>query len=234
MHKTAFLSAMSILFVLFISASSFAATIKGNVYDLELDNIQDAVVQINSTPIQTFVSKEGAYVFEVPEGKYLIYAKQDEKDLFAKEKITIVKDGVFVVDLILFPNLEEEEFLFNETEEEIEEEETPIFSYVILISLFLLIILFFIRMESKNKTEAVQNKPATDHQQPTTNKLDELAQQILDFIKKEQGRVTQKEIREQFPLSEAKISLIITELEEKGFVKKIKRGRGNIITANQS
>jgi len=51
---------------------------------------------------------------------------------------------------------------------------------------------------------------------------------ILELIKKE-GRITQKEIRKQIPLSEAKISLIISELEAKGIVRKIKRGRGNII-----
>ena len=39
----------------------------------------------------------------------------------------------------------------------------------------------------------------------------------------------QKDIRKNFPSSEAKISLILTELEEKGIIKKIKRGRGNII-----
>ena len=51
----------------------------------------------------------------------------------------------------------------------------------------------------------------------------------LDFIKKQGGRTTQKEIRKNFPMSEAKISLIITELEHRGKIEKIKRGRSNII-----
>jgi len=55
----------------------------------------------------------------------------------------------------------------------------------------------------------------------------------MDIIKKEDGRTTQKEIRKQLPLSEAKVSLIITELEEKGVVKKIKKGRGNVIILNK-
>ena len=53
-------------------------------------------------------------------------------------------------------------------------------------------------------------------------------QRILDFIKKEE-KTTQKEIRKHFPSSEAKISLVIAELEKKGLVDKIKKGRGNVI-----
>jgi uncharacterized membrane protein len=55
------------------------------------------------------------------------------------------------------------------------------------------------------------------------------SKKVLDFIKQEGGRTTQKDIRMKFPSSEAKISLIISELEHKGIIKKIKKGRGNII-----
>ena len=44
------------------------------------------------------------------------------------------------------------------------------------------------------------------------------------------GRLTQKELREKMPeYGEAKISLMVAELEEMGLVKKFKKGRGNII-----
>jgi len=54
-------------------------------------------------------------------------------------------------------------------------------------------------------------------------------EQITNILKQEGGRATQKDIRKQIPLSEAKISLMIAELEHKGVVEKIKKGRGNII-----
>ncbi len=38
-----------------------------------------------------------------------------------------------------------------------------------------------------------------------------------------------QDIRKNFPYSEAKISLMIDELEAKGLVKKVKKGRGNLI-----
>ena len=56
---------------------------------------------------------------------------------------------------------------------------------------------------------------------------------VLNFIKDEGGRTTQKDIRKKIPLSEAKISLMISELESSGDVKKIKKGRGNIIVLNK-
>ena len=58
---------------------------------------------------------------------------------------------------------------------------------------------------------------------------DDGLKQITDIVKKEGGRATQKDIRKQIPLSEAKISLMIAELEHKGIIEKIKKGRGNIL-----
>ena len=52
---------------------------------------------------------------------------------------------------------------------------------------------------------------------------------ILKILIQEGGRTTQKGIRKQIQLSEAKISLMIAELEHKGIIEKIKKGRGNII-----
>ncbi|HLD33627.1 MAG TPA: hypothetical protein VJB66_02795, partial [Candidatus Nanoarchaeia archaeon] len=57
---------------------------------------------------------------------------------------------------------------------------------------------------------------------------DEL-QQVIDFLKSQDGRSTQKDIRKQFPQSEAKISLMIADLENRKLVEKIKKGRGNIV-----
>ena len=46
--------------------------------------------------------------------------------------------------------------------------------------------------------------------------------------------MTQKELRDKLPsVSEAKISLIVSELESMGRVKKIKQGRGNIVVLRE-
>ena len=57
---------------------------------------------------------------------------------------------------------------------------------------------------------------------------DEYSMNVLSIIKKEK-RMTQKELRKQIPLSEGKVSLMLTHLEDDGKIRKIKKGRGNII-----
>ncbi len=68
----------------------------------------------------------------------------------------------------------------------------------------------------------------TENEKTAETKDNDL-EQLTKIIKQEGGRTTQKDIRKQIPLSEAKISLMITELEHKGVIEKIKKGRGNII-----
>ncbi|MFH1173519.1 MAG: hypothetical protein V1725_00105 [archaeon] len=56
---------------------------------------------------------------------------------------------------------------------------------------------------------------------------------IKQFIRSH-SPTTQKDVRQAFPLiSEAKISLIISELEHDGKVRKFKKGRGNIVTRRE-
>lgn len=51
---------------------------------------------------------------------------------------------------------------------------------------------------------------------------------LYDYIH-ENNQVSQRELRKEFPMSDAKLSLIVTDLEERGLIKKIKRGRGNVL-----
>jgi len=56
----------------------------------------------------------------------------------------------------------------------------------------------------------------------------------IEILKNYGGRLTQKELREKMPeYGEAKVSLIVAELEQMGVVKKFKKGRGNIIVLKQ-
>jgi len=53
-------------------------------------------------------------------------------------------------------------------------------------------------------------------------------------IKNYGGRITQKELREKLPQhGEAKVSLMVDELEDMGIVKKFRKGRGNILVLRQ-
>jgi len=52
---------------------------------------------------------------------------------------------------------------------------------------------------------------------------------VLKAIEKSGGRMTQLDLRKAVPYSEVRISLIVTDLEDAGLLRKVKRGRGNIL-----
>jgi len=213
------------VFLIFVN-SCLAATIHGTIYDEGLNVLENAVVEVDSTPKQRYVAKEGAYSFTLPEGSYIITTKYD--GLVAKEEVKIEKEGDYVLDLFLFPSFEEEEEIIDETggivieDEYFEEEEDSNILLILGVVAFLgLAVLVFYSLKQK--------KPKIKAGIEDIKELEDETKKYLDFIKKQGGRTTQKEIRKNFPMSEAKISLIITELEHKGKIQKIKKGRSNVI-----
>jgi len=215
------------IILLVLIDTALAATIYGTVYNFDLQKQPDTILTVNSTPKQTLVSKDGTYSFDLPAGSYEIKAEYNEES--AAESITIEQEGTYVLDLILFPDFLEEEIL-EEAEEDILEDEyfkEPIsLLQVILIILIaagvaVFVIYILIRMKKtlkKFKEELTGLEEAEEDE----------ADKIYEFIKKNK-RVLQKQIRKKFPSSEAKISLILKELEHKGKIEKIKKGRGNLI-----
>ena len=122
------------------------------------------------------------------------------------------------MDLILFPSTEEEQLLY-QLEEVYYTDEPSDPNYWLWIILGLTVVsigLLFWKPKKK----------------PEENDFDE-ADKVLEFIKSQGGRTTQKDIRKAFSMSEAKISILVTELEFRKKINKIKKGRGNIITLNR-
>ncbi len=180
-------------------------------------------------PNQRDITENGVYSFTLEPGDYVITAKYfvgNELKGDAEESILIAKEGAYLIDLILFPAFEEEEALAEEDlviEAEPKEEGTDYWkiAFVFLITSIFLYIIF--RVLTKGKAAEEEKKIEEKESE------EDLAEQVLEFIKKEGKRTTQKDIRKHFPSSEAKISLVITELEHKGKIEKIKKGRGNVI-----
>ena len=205
-----------------------AATIYGTIYDLSLKKINNARVEIDTSPKQFLVAQNGTYSFDVPNGKYTIKAQLMQKNdavASVQENITINQAGSYVLDLILFPDIEEG---IENPDIDVNEnvvEETGNKSWIFLAGFIVLLVSGIIAgVVYYAKTRRHEEPKAEDK----TAEEDDL-EQIIRIIKKEGGRATQKEIRKQIPLSEAKISLMIAELEHKGVIEKIKKGRGNII-----
>lgn len=226
-----FKSFITIIVLLLTINIAYAATVHGNIYDIYLDKKTNTIVTINTVPKQNYISKDGYYEFKVSIGKYEIiaeYYEYNELKSSAKEEISIKDEGNYTVDLILFPSFEEEDQLIEETSQI--RLETTTTDKLIRITYFIIYGVFAISALGLIGGFVYYYRKARKRKEKKKEEIaPEASDKVIEFIKSQDGRTTQKEIRKNFDLSEAKISLIISELENKGKIKKIKKGRGNII-----
>lgn len=232
MLKLKILAYLSI--ALFLISFASAADVHGTVYDLSLRKLSNAAVEINTSPKQFFVAQNGSYSFNVPNGFYTIKARLLQKKTIvasAEENITISQDGSYVVDLILFPDVEEgvDDAGIDISSQFTDSRNGKNYVLIALISILILLfaagLVYYFKIHRKQKKEIITENREIKKEEYAESDLG----QIIKIIKNEGGRATQKEIRKQIPLSEAKVSLMIAELEHKEIVEKIKKGRGNII-----
>ncbi len=219
---------------------ALSATLEGTIYDLSLEMTEDVRISIDTTPSQLIISKDSTYSFNIPIGDYILIAEQYNGETIiasSKESINIQDDGTYVLDIILFPTFEEmqdeSEFIDSSADELID---APDYSFLLIMGL--LIFLFYIiwRKLNQNFWKKVSIQKTTRKPVKKAMAKVEKAPPILPpdllklyaFIQKHK-RTTQKEIRKVIPLSEAKISLMIADLEARNLIKKVKKGRGNII-----
>jgi uncharacterized membrane protein len=97
---------------MFFQGNSLAATIHGTVYEWNsFTPLNNSVVEINSTPVQSFVATDAEYTFNLTPGTYLItsnYFEGNKRVYTTKDAVVISDDGEYVHDLLMFPTYEEE------------------------------------------------------------------------------------------------------------------------------
>ena len=85
----------------------------------------------------------------------------------------------------------------------------------------------------KEETKAAEKEEEKDREDEEIKEekyeLDEDSKKILKILEEREGRMMQRELREILNFSETKMSLIMAELETTGHIKRIKRGRENIV-----
>ncbi|MDI6737679.1 MAG: hypothetical protein QME12_04155 [Nanoarchaeota archaeon] len=213
---------------------AYAAELKGVIYNSQLELQKNAILEINTEPRQLIVSKDGTYSFNVPEGNYLLTAKLlngNEIELFAEEEVSVSSEGSYILDIILFDYIEDEAQVDMDISSGLEENNNMwIYVGIAFLALMLIAAVLALRWTGKKAGEMQKN---IEKELSNEKNIGADLEKIINIIKSEGGRTTQLEIRKHIPLSEAKISLMIAELEDKGIIRKIKKGRGNIIILNK-
>ena len=259
------------------------AVVHGTTYEWStFEALKNTIVEVDSTPPQFLVASSGSYSFDLPEGTYTIRAEYYQGNMleyYAEENITIIGGGDFVLDLLMFPpiedaflceniNLSKDLYDYEEPDKIDSEENFPVFQ--VAIALFFILIAGYAafiwrerKMRESTATDTPVSRGAARHEPPEPRRGPEIEsaikpepapkydetkarghaksevseesdlppdlKEVIRVIKDNDGRITQKELRTQLKYSEAKVSLMITDLEDRGMVKKVKKGRGNTI-----
>jgi uncharacterized membrane protein len=230
----------SFLVLLLLASLASAAVIRGTVYDIGLDRLRNAVVEVNTVPRQVTVAANGTYAFTVGRGDYVLTARALQDGAVTaqvSERLKVQDEGEYVLDLILFPEIDNQTDIFEGTEEidpdEALDRTTPVVILLWLIGS--LVIAFAWAWFHKRKEGVKHGTPGVPA--PAAGGKPGFGQAELDaitaYLRDQGGRTTQKDIRKQLGLSEAKVSLILAELEHHGVIEKIKKGRGNIVLLKQ-
>jgi uncharacterized membrane protein len=239
-----------------------AASLHGRIYDINLDELKNVIVDVDSIPKQRYLSKDGSYTFNLNPGEYTISAtySPDGVSIYnTTEELAIEQEGDYNYDLFILPNLDSEDVEALTDQDAIllteldpsdtgSTDKTPVL--ILAAVAFIVLCVLTAMMWARHKHSKHHEKSASKNQHLTEKKeakqdtkpaaipvqaakperiREDYTEQLLEIIKKEGGRTTQKDLRKLMPLSEAKISLMVSELEHKGIVEKIKKGRGNII-----
>jgi uncharacterized membrane protein len=218
-----FLAVMMVLVL--VPGIAGAATIHGSVYDLSLEKAAGVAVSIDTAPRQQAVSGDGDYSFTVGPGEYTLAAQQlDEGRVTAsaEESVVVEADGEYVIDLILFPSFDEEESLVSGiggmSVEELSFTGQADYTLFVLGGIVVIVIILVMILMKVARLKPVKEE-----------RLPEDLEKAVEYIRKSGGRVNQKDLRKEMGMSEAKISLMVAELEHRGIARKIKKGRGNIV-----
>lgn len=239
------------------STASEMASIHGAVYEWNsFDLLEDVIVEVNSTPPQSMLAKYGIYSFNLEPGDYLITASfydGNDRAAYTEEEISIIGDGDYVMDLFLLPAYYDA--TFNDTEfselneianlADANDRRTSLFSQSMIFALIFIALLsvggyYFVKQRSVTSISEDESHDISHENfapimpEDKWQELPDDLKEVIDIIVKNDGRITQKELRTKVKHSEAKVSLMISDLESRGLVRKFKKGRGNVIILEES
>lgn len=230
------LSVVALLCVLAVHSTSGAvaaqenmATVHGTIYDFwsytPLENVMIGVTSGTQT-----LSLDGTYSLSLQPGSYEIVARYSQRGTLVyedSENITLQPNDNVTLDMIMFPEYIDENSDNLDITPDLDETGAalPWLGIAIGLIIFVIGVVVFYNRKIMGMIEKETSAP---HATRVVGVPEEL-QGVLDVIKAGGGRVNQLELRQKLPWSEAKVSLMISDLEDRGLVRKIRKGRANII-----
>ncbi len=232
---------MRLLLAAILLFSLFNATVmEGEVYSADsLFPIEGVVLKASGPTSVQMVLEEGNYSVELPPGIYDVsayYYDGDSLKYYFREDV-VVEGERMKYDLILFPPDEFEEvvpFVSYEIDE-VEENEVvddtvaQMLAGIIIILFFLFGFVLYYFVFNKESNKAVAGMEEIKPHSSFRKEMDSEEKKVLEILKKSEGMSTQKELRGIMKCTDTKMSLLVSSLEARGLVKRIKRGREKIV-----
>ncbi len=210
---------LALLLAALVFGSASAAFVHGDIYGPGFEKPDRTVIRVEGRFTYQLVTNKSNYSLYLPEGEYEISATSEDASgntLASTQRLVAGADDQRL-DLVLGPSW-------------------PWYhSAAIIAAAGLIAVLLWLGRLRFMKPAAIEQKPHEEsgaartpsHQAPI--ELDDDAKAVLRYLDGAEGRATQKELKEALRFSDAKLSLILTELEQLGHVKKFRRGRANIV-----
>jgi uncharacterized membrane protein len=161
-----------ILILTGIGSAANIATVHGVAYEWStFEPLDNAIIEVNSTPTQSMVAQYGVYSFELANGTYMItasYYEDDQLTYYAEDIITVSEEGSYVLDLLLVPSYSSS----NETESEVSNIESSsgtnsnslVYGSILVIVILLVLLIFQMKQKPQSTKHAVKKEQA--HQVP--------------------------------------------------------------------
>ncbi len=238
-RQTTTIALLTTLLATLLASTALGATITGTIYDENLTVAANVLVQVNTQPAQRYFATNGHYSLTIPPGNYTITLTRiaENRTVTLHDELTVAGEGNYTYDLFLIPLPSAEEEELEEVLADLDEEpvQLPPASneklsaglLAAITAIILTAIILITRHQRKKKNG--REKITKGEERGEHSGVSAEASEILTLINDAGGRILQRELKRRIPASEAKISLLIAELEAKGKVEKIKRGRGNLL-----
>ncbi len=224
-----------LIILLLLVPLSFSAVLEGSVYDPGLEPLSKCVLTINTTPMQRIVLSNSTYSINLTEGDYVVNVTcfDGREYLYDSENISVPADGTYHLDFIALPDLSPpadfgdiDMNITYSAKNEGQDNSVYWLGGGILVLALALILYWVIYKKPREEKAGLRDEELMKSQD---RELSEDLKLIITALKDNDGRATQKELRQLLHWSEAKMSLALAELESYGIVKRIKKGRGNIV-----